>query len=73
MKTTLLFVSLTLGLFLSSWAAYDLYVVKRYGLESGKTISWAVFEKSKQQPAIPFLTGLTIGLLCGHFFLQMPK
>ena len=64
---------LTLGLFLASWVAYDIWAVAKYGLDGGKTISWTIYSESLGRPAIPFLTGLVIGLVCGHFFLGMDR
>lgn len=65
------FILITLSLFFLSWIAFDLYIVWTVGLESGQTISWTIYEASKKYPAIPFLTGLILGLLCGHFWLGM--
>ena len=52
-------------------AAYDVYLAWRYGLASGKTISWQTYTLSRRYPAIPFLAGLVLGLLCGHLWLSM--
>lgn len=53
------------------WLIYDLLVVfylgPRYHVP---TITHDIYTWSFKYPAIPFFTGLILGLLCGHFFLQ---
>lgn len=63
---------------------WDLYVLYRYGIASGKTVSWLLYTDSRTWPAIAFLIGyaahwgtagyevVTIfGCVCGHIFGQM--
>lgn len=68
---TAFFIVVTLAGFLGGWLVFDVYVVVKFGLASGKTISWVILSASRKHIAIPFLTGLLIGLLCGHLFLGM--
>lgn len=38
--------------------------------QPGDTISEIIWAASSQRPLVPFLFGLVIGLLSGHFFWQ---
>lgn len=69
--STWIVVIITVIIWALVWGGWDLYIVARYGLNSGKTISWSIFQGSQTHPAIPFLIGLSLGLLCGHLFLGM--
>ena len=53
------------------WLVYDLVVVYLYwDAATWPTITATVQRLSSAYPAVPFLTGLSLGLLCGHLFLQ---
>jgi hypothetical protein len=48
---------------------YDIWVGITSGTES--TISWHLWQASREHPIIPALMGFVVGLLFGHFFWQM--
>ena len=53
------------------WLVYDLVIVCLYWRSpTWPTITATVIRLSAAYPAVPFLTGLSLGLLCGHLFLQ---
>ena len=64
-------VLLLFPLLLCVWLAYDVgvaaYLRPRFGTP---TLTSEVIRLSKLYPAVPFLTGLVIGLVCGHLFGQ---
>lgn len=72
MNLTSSFILISLGLFFSSWLAYDLMVVLVWRPE-GKpvnTITRDIQTASSKSIAFPFCGGLLLGLLLGHLFLQ---
>jgi hypothetical protein len=68
---TAIFILVTIAVFALSWGAFDVYILYRYGINSGKTLSWYIYSQSKLYPAIPLIVGLVIGMLLGHLFLDM--
>lgn len=69
---------------LAAAAAYDAYVVSKFGLGSGKTVSWITYESARQFPAVGFIVGygfhytfpghelaIVAALVCGHIFGTM--
>ena len=70
-RVTELFVVVTALGFLVIWLAFDLLVVSylrpKYGTP---TITHWIQATSATYPAIPFMTGLILGLICGHLFGQ---
>ena len=53
------------------WLVYDLVVVACcWRAPTWPTITATVQRLSTAYPAVPFLAGLSLGLLCGHLFLQ---
>ena len=42
---------------------YDLWVLRKYGIESGKTISWQLYTDARNWPALAFLAGLVVALV----------
>ena len=72
MSTTTIFVVGSLFIFFGMWLVYDLmaaFVWKPRG-QGVSTITHDIQNASKRVIAIPFLSGLLLGLLLGHLFLQ---
>ena len=76
---TIVFVSA--GIIAGAW---DLLVISRWGLGSGRTVSWQTYTLAKQHPVLPFLLGLLtatllpgellpllVGFVFGHIFGDM--
>lgn len=67
--------------------AWDLYVLKRYGLNSGLTVSWMLYEAARSFPAVGVGAGFFLAwvvityqvplavavfiFVCGHIFATM--
>lgn len=69
MNTTIIFILISLGLFLFSWVAFDFWVIANKGKK--ESISAHIIRLSHDFPMIPFLTGLLFGFVCGHLFWKM--
>lgn len=70
-QTTRRFVAWSLGLFMASWIAFDLYVGATQGIGSGYTISWIIYTASRDYPWIPFGVTFALGVLFGHLFVPI--
>lgn len=66
MSVTALIVVIPLAILTIIWLVYDIYAA----INKKQTITQWIMYMSQEYPAIPFLTGLMLGLLCGHLFLQ---
>ena len=59
------------GLLVASIGGFLLYeVLALANHQAGDTISEIVWHVTQHYPLVPFLFGLTLGLLSGHFFWQ---
>ena len=54
-----------------SFSAYEIYALSN--AQPGDTISEVFWQVSGSYPILPFMLGLLIGVLAGHFFWQRPS